>query len=148
MDRSIQDRTGTRLLKASELVVLQIVDAHSAGNDGTAMIVGDIQRAMEILPAQMSRLLRSLEGTEPPLIQCRRNSLDKRRVDVYLTAAGRKSLRSTNAAMRRQAIALLMSLRYPPMPIEADTFAALEELLTEIQRQCPQLELTFRNTTS
>lgn len=73
-------------LKEVEFLTLSILHAR-----GT-MIVGDIQRLLGILPAQMSRIIRSLEGRERPLIQCRINARDKRKIDVYLTHAGTKTL--------------------------------------------------------
>jgi hypothetical protein len=42
------------------------------------------------LPAQMSRIIRSLEARERPMIVCRINPQDKRKIDVCLTAAGEK----------------------------------------------------------
>jgi DNA-binding MarR family transcriptional regulator len=51
--------------------------------------VGDLQRQIGVLPAQMSRVIRSLEGkAEGPLIACRINPEDKRKVDVEMTPAG------------------------------------------------------------
>src|SRR6516165_8782301 len=57
------------------------------------MIVGDIQRLLGVLPAQMSRIIRSLEDRERPLIACRINPTDKRKIDVCLTPAGEKAMR-------------------------------------------------------
>ena len=73
-------------LKEVEFLTLSILQAH-----GT-MIVGDIQRLLGVLPAQMSRIIRALENRERPLIGCRINARDKRKVDVVLTAAGEKAL--------------------------------------------------------
>ena len=73
-------------LKEIEFLTLSILHAH-----GT-MIVGDIQRLLGVLPAQMSRIIRSLEHRERPLIQCHINSRDKRKIDVALTGAGEKVL--------------------------------------------------------
>jgi DNA-binding MarR family transcriptional regulator len=56
------------------------------------MIVGEIQRILGVLPAQMSRIIRSLEARERPLIACRINPHDKRKIDVCLTPAGEKAL--------------------------------------------------------
>lgn len=57
----------------------------------TTLTVGDIQRRIGVLPAQMSRIIRSLENkTEHPLILCKINTSDKRKVDVELTPAGRQ----------------------------------------------------------
>jgi DNA-binding MarR family transcriptional regulator len=73
-------------LKEVEFLTLSILQAH-----GT-MIVGDIQRLLGVLPAQMSRIIRSLEARERPLISCRINNRDKRKIDVCLTTAGEKAL--------------------------------------------------------
>ena len=73
-------------LKEVEFLTLAILQAN-----GT-MIVGDIQRLLGVLPAQMSRVIRSLEGRERPLIQCRINPRDKRKIDVCITPIGEKCL--------------------------------------------------------
>ena len=73
-------------LKEIEFLALTILSGH-----GT-MIVGDIQRMLGVLPAQMSRIIRALEARERPLIACRINPHDKRKIDVCLTAAGEKAL--------------------------------------------------------
>ena len=52
------------------------------------LIVGNIQRQLGVLPAQMSRIIRSLETRERPLIACRINPQDKRKIDVALTPEG------------------------------------------------------------
>src|SRR5205807_6932310 len=72
--------------KEVEFLTLSLLQAH-----GT-MIVGDIQRLLGVLPAQMSRIIRALETRERPLIQCRINARDKRKVDVVMTSAGAKAL--------------------------------------------------------
>jgi len=56
------------------------------------MIVGEIQRLLGVLPAQMSRIIRALEDRERPLIACHINPRDKRKVNVQLTPAGTKAL--------------------------------------------------------
>jgi DNA-binding MarR family transcriptional regulator len=73
-------------LKEVEFLTLALLQAN-----GT-MIVGDIQRLLGVLPAQMSRVIRSLENRERPLITCRINSRDKRKIDVALTPFGEKTL--------------------------------------------------------
>ncbi len=60
--------------------------------DRRTMIVGDMQRLLGVLPAQMSRVIRSLEARQWPLIECRINPQDKRKIDVALTEAGEKAL--------------------------------------------------------
>src|SRR5215472_13857069 len=70
-------------LKEIEFLTLSILHHH-----GT-LIVGDIQRMLGVLPAQMSRIIRSLETRDRPLISCRINPHDKRKIDVALTPEGR-----------------------------------------------------------
>ncbi len=73
-------------LKEVEFLTLALLQAHNT------MIVGDIQRVLGILPAQMSRIIRSLENRDRPLIECRINPRDKRKIDVCLTNYGEKAL--------------------------------------------------------
>jgi DNA-binding MarR family transcriptional regulator len=69
-------------LKEVEFLTLSLLHQH-----GT-LIVGDIQRQLGVLPAQMSRIIRSLESRDRPLIECRINPQDKRKIDVILAPAG------------------------------------------------------------
>lgn len=78
-------------LKEIEFLTLAIL--HQRGT----MIVGDIQRLLGVLPAQMSRVIRSLETRPQTLIECNINSRDKRKIDVRLTAAGEKALHDYQA---------------------------------------------------
>ncbi len=55
------------------------------------MTVGEIQRSIGVLPAQMSRVIRALENKDESLIACKINPEDKRKIDVELTPAGAKS---------------------------------------------------------
>jgi DNA-binding MarR family transcriptional regulator len=72
-------------LKEVEFLTLSILRQHDT------LIVGDIQRMLGVLPAQMSRIIRSLEMRDQALIACRINPQDKRKIDVTLTAAGRSA---------------------------------------------------------
>jgi len=74
------------------------------------MIVGDIQRILGVLPAQMSRIIRALEAREPALISCQINSQDKRKIDVCLTPAGEKALWDYREARLGPIVARLRSL--------------------------------------
>ncbi len=69
-------------LKEAEFLTLSILHRHRT------LIVGDIQRLLGVLPAQMSRVIRALESRERPLIACRINPNDKRKIDVSITPAG------------------------------------------------------------
>lgn len=55
--------------------------------------VGNVQKLLGVLPAQMSRIVRKLELRERPLIQCSINTEDRRKINVELTTAGEKILR-------------------------------------------------------
>jgi DNA-binding MarR family transcriptional regulator len=74
------------------------------------MIVGDIQRLLGVLPAQMSRIIRSLENRERPLIACQINARDKRKVDVCLTSAGEKALLDYQATRTDRLVQILRVL--------------------------------------
>ena len=77
--------------RAGELKEVEFLTLSLLQSNGT-MIVGDIQRLLGILPAQMSRVIRALENRDRPLIQCRINPRDKRKIDVCLTPHGEKLL--------------------------------------------------------
>src|SRR5262249_31691142 len=81
---ALRGRRRGRGLKEIEFLTLSIL--HTRGT----MIVGDIQRLLGVLPAQMSRVIRALENRDRPLIHCRINSRDKRKIDVAMTPAGEK----------------------------------------------------------
>ena len=91
-------------LKEVEFLTLSILQAR-----GT-MIVGDIQRLLGVLPAQMSRIIRSLENRDRPLIGCRINVRDKRKIDVCLTPAGEKALLDYQGARVGRLVELLRDL--------------------------------------
>jgi DNA-binding MarR family transcriptional regulator len=91
-------------LKEIEFLTLSLLQQHDT------MIVGDIQRHLGVLPAQMSRILRALETQDRTLIVCCINPQDKRKVDVTLTAAGLKALREFQAIRVQQINSLLSRL--------------------------------------
>ena len=56
------------------------------------LTVGELQRQVNVLPAQMSRVIRSLENKpDAPMIQCAINPTDKRKINVTLTDTGRQA---------------------------------------------------------
>lgn len=89
-------------LKEIEFLTLSIL------RNREPLIVGDIQRQLGILPAQMSRIIRSLETRERPLIACRINPYDKRKIDVGLTEEGVKAWQE-HQADRVSAIAQMLA---------------------------------------
>jgi DNA-binding MarR family transcriptional regulator len=91
-------------LKELEFLTLAALQQHPT------RIVGDLQRQLGVLPAQMSRIIRALETRERPLIACRINPQDKRKIDVALTPAGAKALKDHQTARVRALTDLLMRL--------------------------------------
>jgi DNA-binding MarR family transcriptional regulator len=114
-------------LKEVEFLTLALLQAH-----GT-MIVGDIQRLLGVLPAQMSRIIRSLENRDRPLLGCRINSRDKRKVDVCLTAAGEKALLEYQGTRVGRIVALLRNLPDD----EQDELSRLTEKLSALLERAP-----------
>jgi MarR family transcriptional regulator, organic hydroperoxide resistance regulator len=53
--------------------------------------VGDLQKSLDVRPAQMSRIIRSLESKGKGLITCAINPKDKRKINVVISDAGRKA---------------------------------------------------------
>jgi DNA-binding MarR family transcriptional regulator len=91
-------------LKEVEFLTLSILQQHDT------LIVGEIQRHLGVLPAQMSRIIRSLESRDPPLIHCQINSHDKRKINVSLTPAGLDALHRYQANRTRNIAGLLEQL--------------------------------------
>ena len=89
-------------LKEVEFLALAILSQNQT------MIVGEIQRLLGVLPAQMSRIIRSLEARERPLIACRINPQDKRKIDVALTPAGQHAFQEYQTA-RVSAVSQLLT---------------------------------------
>ena len=113
-------------LKEVEFLTLAILHQH-----GT-MIVGDIQRILGVLPAQMSRIIRSLENRERPLISCRINPQDKRKIDVCMTQQGERSLLDYQALRIRGIADVLRNL---PDEDQDDLSHLLEKLHTVLDRK-------------
>ena len=88
-------------LKEVEFLALSILHRHDS------LTVGEIQRLLGVLPAQMSRIIRSLEMRDRPLIACRINPQDKRKIDVALTAAGVTAFREHQGSRVRVIAGLL-----------------------------------------
>jgi DNA-binding MarR family transcriptional regulator len=125
---ALRGRRRTGDLKEVEFLTLSILRAH-----GT-MIVGDIQRLLGVLPAQMSRVIRSLESRERALITCRINPRDKRKIDVGLTPAGEKALQDYRGARVGRIIELLHNL---PEEEQEDLVRLLEKLHHLLDRTRP-----------
>lgn len=112
-------------LKEVEFLTLSLLQAN-----GT-MIVGDIQRVLGILPAQMSRIIRALENRDRPLIECRINPRDKRKIDVVLTSHGEKTLLDYQTARIGRIVDRLQSM---PDEDQEDLIRVLNKLHVLLER--------------
>jgi DNA-binding MarR family transcriptional regulator len=121
-------RRRTSDLKEVEFLTLAILH-----DRGTA-IVGDIQRMLGILPAQMSRVIRSLENRPEPLIACRINPRDKRKIDVCLTESGSRALLEYQAVRVHRIVELLQDL---PEEDQQDLLKLLEKLRSRLEAGVP-----------
>lgn len=64
-----------------------------------SMTVGEVQKQIGVLPAQMSRIVRSLESKSPqPFVACSINTQDRRKIDVGITPQGTKAYETYRAA--------------------------------------------------
>ncbi len=113
-----------RRRRAGDLKEIEFLTLTMLEGRGT-MIVGDIQRRLGVLPAQMSRIIRSLEDRERPMIACHINPHDKRKVDVQMTAAGEEALQEYQALRVSRITDLLREL---PPDLQDDLGRVLERL--------------------
>jgi DNA-binding MarR family transcriptional regulator len=114
-------------LKEAEFLTLSVLYRQRT------LIVGDIQRILGVLPAQMSRVIRSLEDRERPLISCRINPHDKRKIDVTMTPAGVRAFHEHQAA-RVGALSRVLT-RLPEEDL--DDLQRLSEKLRDVLVQQP-----------
>jgi DNA-binding MarR family transcriptional regulator len=95
----------------AELSESQFLTLDTLMNASKAISVGQIQRSISVLPAQMSRIIRSLEsGFEKPLIRCELNQTDKRKIDVVITAEGKKMYSEFRSSRLSKTIDILQHL--------------------------------------
>jgi len=106
-----RQRVASRQAGIPELSESQYLAIDTLVNASTILTVGEIQRAIGILPAQMSRIIRSLEsGFDKPLIRCELNQTDKRRIDVHLTAEGKLAYQEFRQARLSKTVDILKNL--------------------------------------
>jgi DNA-binding MarR family transcriptional regulator len=112
-------------LKELEFFTLALLHEH-----GT-VIVGTIQKTLGVLPAQMSRIIRSLESRERAYIACQINPGDKRKVDVCLTPAGEKALQEFITSRTDRLVTLMRDL---PEEEQEELNRLIEKLHTLLER--------------
>ena len=95
-------RTRARMGKTEALSEAEFLTLDFLAKDDDRT-VGEIQRHVGVLPAQMSRLIRALENKDgQALVACQINPQDRRRINVRLTSTGR----STHKAYKGKRLAL------------------------------------------
>jgi DNA-binding MarR family transcriptional regulator len=114
--RTAARREGIEALTETESLTLDLL------NKNKLMSVGEIQKAIGVLPAQMSRIIRSLEDKPgQPYITCRINSEDRRKIDVTITEAGTEALSQYRLSRLSTTVSILAALA----PSERDEFMRL-----------------------
>ena len=109
-------------LSESEFLAL----ADLEGADGLS--VGELRREVGVLPAQMSRIIKALEHRyDEKLVVCSINAKDKRKIDVAITARGRRAVESYRRAKILATVDALRSLSDRDL-------SALLRILNEIQK--------------
>ncbi|MCG3178921.1 MAG: hypothetical protein BIFFINMI_01251 [Phycisphaerae bacterium] len=103
--RQQQRSTGGWDLSETEYLALDLLSRQGTMN------VGQLQRQIGVLPAQMSRIVRALESKfDHPLIQCSINPHDKRKVDVSLSDTGRRAREEFRQGRLSQSVKVLSEL--------------------------------------
>ena len=106
-----RERVASRQHGGAELSESQYLTIETIVNAAGTLTVGEIQRGIGVLPAQMSRIIRSLEtGFDKPLIRCELNQTDKRRIDVHLTTEGRKLYQDFRQSRLSKTVEILKNL--------------------------------------
>ncbi len=101
-------------------------------SEGAELTVGAIQKRIGVLPAQMSRVIRTLESKGgDAYVSCSINASDRRKIDVRMTAKGERSLRAYRAVRRRFALGILESLN----ETERDQFMSILGRISQIISQ-------------
>lgn len=94
-------------LSEAEFLTLDALTQHDSLN------VGDIQKHVGVLPAQMSRIIRTLESKQPAaFVECNINPDDRRKIDVRVTRKGVEAYRAYRAARLQFAADVLRSLSF------------------------------------
>ena len=96
---------GVEVLSETENLTLELLAKHQI------MTVGEIQKSIGVLPAQMSRIVRSLEDKSgTAFIKCAINPADRRKINVSITPEGLaafEAYRSARLGMSMQVLAIL-----------------------------------------
>ena len=99
--------TGDTPISETEYLVLDVVSKEQP------ITIGDVQKRIGVLPAQMSRIVRAMETQGGRgLVACAINAEDRRRIDLTLTDEGAEALDAYRTARMRSMHHILQIL--PP----------------------------------
>ena len=83
------------------------------------LTVGEIQKRVGVLPAQMSRVIRSLESkADAPLVECSIHPKDRRKINVAITEPGK----AAHQLYRDSRLSMTMQVLSGLQPEERDEF--------------------------
>jgi len=103
--RARSRKDGVEVLSETENLTLELLTKREV------MTVGEIQKSIGVLPAQMSRVIRSLEDKGgSAFISCAINPEDRRKIDVSITPEGLaafEAYRSARLGMSMKVLAVL-----------------------------------------
>lgn len=103
-------RAQARVGQPEELTETEFLTLDALVQNGT-LTVGEIQKRIGVLAAQMSRIIRSLESKNgQALVSCAINPDDRRKINVKIEAKGRSAHRTYRAARMRFTTAILNDL--------------------------------------
>jgi len=87
-----------RPASASDLSETEFLALDVLAKDGP-LTIGEVQKRIGVVPAQMSRIVRSLEVEGGRgFVECKINHKDRRRIDVSLTDSGKRALNAFRQA--------------------------------------------------
>ena len=85
--------SGSEDISEAEFLALDVLSKEQA------LTIGEVQKRIGVLPAQMSRIVRAMETQGGRgFVECKINPDDRRRIDISLTPLGEKSHESYRAA--------------------------------------------------
>jgi DNA-binding MarR family transcriptional regulator len=135
-DRVASKQHGTAELSESQYLTIDTL-VHAAG----ILTVGEIQRSIGVLPAQMSRIIRSLESSfDSALIKCELNQTDKRKIDVRLTPEGHRVYEEFRRARLSKTVEILKKLTEHDRLEFVRVCSRIRELLHAEGPEAPPLE--------
>ncbi len=113
-------------LSESEFLALDALE------DAESMSVGQLRKHVGVLPAQMSRVLKALEQRyDEKLVICSINPEDKRKIDVSITARGRRAVDAYRRSKIKASIDALDSLTDRDLSNLSTILAKVEQAFDE-----------------